>query len=181
MLVSVAVSDAWEWSFSSLFSDEEEELPKNHWRNTPSPGEPGDEDERFWKSTPVDRDEFDPEEKEDWRDGDPQMPPREWARVYIRGSRDRGVTMCLLCRAEPLTRGSRVWYALDGAQRVQRVDLAESRSVASRPVARGVTYEPIAAEMIYLNTPGSTSADVSALEYKYRTRPMFPYERDTQY
>jgi len=53
-------------------------------------------------------------------------------------------------------------------------------------VAKGVhspraTYEPIAAEMIRLNTPGSTSADVSALEYKYRTRPMFPYERDTQY
>jgi microcystin degradation protein MlrC len=53
-------------------------------------------------------------------------------------------------------------------------------------VAKGVhspraTYEPIAAEMIYLNTPGSTSADISALEYKYRPRPMFPYERDTQY
>jgi microcystin degradation protein MlrC len=53
-------------------------------------------------------------------------------------------------------------------------------------VAKGVhspraTYEPIAAEMIYLNTPGSTSADISALEYKYRPRPMFPYESDTQY
>ncbi len=53
-------------------------------------------------------------------------------------------------------------------------------------VAKGVhspraTYEPIAAEMIRLNTPGCTSADVSALEYQYRPRPMFPYERDAQY
>ncbi len=53
-------------------------------------------------------------------------------------------------------------------------------------VAKGVqsprgTYEPIAAEMIQLNTPGCTSADINALEYKYRPRPMFPYERDTQY
>jgi microcystin degradation protein MlrC len=53
-------------------------------------------------------------------------------------------------------------------------------------VAKGVhspraTYEPIAAEMIRLNTPGCTSADVSALEYRYRPRPMFPYERDADY
>ncbi len=53
-------------------------------------------------------------------------------------------------------------------------------------VAKGVhspraTYEPIAAEMIRLNTPGCTSADTSALEYKYRPRPMFPYERNAQY
>jgi microcystin degradation protein MlrC len=53
-------------------------------------------------------------------------------------------------------------------------------------VAKGVhsprgTYEPIAAEMIRLNTPGCTSADTSALEYTYRSRPMFPYERDAQY
>lgn len=53
-------------------------------------------------------------------------------------------------------------------------------------VAKGVhspraTYEPIAAEMIRLNTPGCTSADVSALEYNHRPRPMFPYERHAQY
>jgi len=53
-------------------------------------------------------------------------------------------------------------------------------------VAKGVhspraTYEPIAAEMIRLNTPGCTSADVSALTYRYRRRPMFPYERDAEF
>ncbi len=53
-------------------------------------------------------------------------------------------------------------------------------------VAKGVhspraAYEPIAAEMIQLNTPGCTSADVSVLDYTYRRRPMFPYESDTQY
>lgn len=53
-------------------------------------------------------------------------------------------------------------------------------------VAKGVhspraTYEPIAAEMIRLNTPGCTSADINALEYHHRPRPMFPYERHAQY
>lgn len=53
-------------------------------------------------------------------------------------------------------------------------------------VAKGVhspraAYEPIAAEMIWLNTPGCTSADISALDYAHRPRPMFPYERDTDY
>ena len=53
-------------------------------------------------------------------------------------------------------------------------------------VAKGVhspraAYEPIAAEMIQLNTPGCTSADVSVLDYTYRRQPMFPYEPDTRY
>jgi microcystin degradation protein MlrC len=53
-------------------------------------------------------------------------------------------------------------------------------------VAKGVhspraTYEPLAAEMIFLNTPGCTSADIDALHYRFRRRPMFPYERDAEY
>lgn len=53
-------------------------------------------------------------------------------------------------------------------------------------VAKGVhsprgTYEPIAAEMLWLNTPGCTAADVTALPYERRRVPMFPFERDTEY
>ena len=53
-------------------------------------------------------------------------------------------------------------------------------------VAKGVqspraAYEPIAAAMIQLNSPGCTSADVTALEYHHRRRPMFPYESDARY
>ena len=53
-------------------------------------------------------------------------------------------------------------------------------------VAKGVhspraAYEPITAEMIQLNTPGCTSADVSVLDYTYRRQPMFPYEPDARY
>ena len=53
-------------------------------------------------------------------------------------------------------------------------------------VAKGVhsprgAFEPIAAAMIQLNSPGCTSADVTALPYRHRRRPMFPYEPDTQY
>jgi microcystin degradation protein MlrC len=53
-------------------------------------------------------------------------------------------------------------------------------------VAKGVqsprgAYEPIAAEVIQLNSPGCTSADVTVLEYRHRRRPMFPFEPDAQY
>lgn len=53
-------------------------------------------------------------------------------------------------------------------------------------VAKGVqsprgAFEPIAASMIQLNSPGCTSADVSVLEYRYRRRPMYPYEPDATY
>ena len=53
-------------------------------------------------------------------------------------------------------------------------------------VAKGVqsprgAYEPIAAAMIQLNSPGCTSADVSVLAYRHRRRPMFPYEPDATY
>jgi microcystin degradation protein MlrC len=53
-------------------------------------------------------------------------------------------------------------------------------------VAKGVqsprgAYEPIAAEMIQLNTPGCTSADLSALAYRHRRRPMFPFEPAASY
>ncbi|MEY4400816.1 MAG: hypothetical protein RL072_681 [Actinomycetota bacterium] len=48
-------------------------------------------------------------------------------------------------------------------------------------VAKGVhsprgAFEPIATELIQLNTPGCTSADMSTLHYQHRRRPMFPFE-----
>jgi microcystin degradation protein MlrC len=53
-------------------------------------------------------------------------------------------------------------------------------------VAKGVhspraAFEPIAAEMIWLNTPGCTTADLGVLEYSHRRRPMFPFEPDAHY
>ena len=53
-------------------------------------------------------------------------------------------------------------------------------------VAKGVhsprgAYEPIAAEMIQLDTRGCTSADLFSLTYRHRRRPMFPFEPETSY
>lgn len=53
-------------------------------------------------------------------------------------------------------------------------------------VAKGVhsprgAFEPIAAELIQLNTPGCTSADLSTLHYDLRRRPMFPFEPDATF
>ena len=53
-------------------------------------------------------------------------------------------------------------------------------------VAKGVhsprgAFEPIAAEMIWMNTPGCVSADLSGFVYEHRRRPMFPFEGDACY
>jgi len=53
-------------------------------------------------------------------------------------------------------------------------------------VAKGVhsprgAFEPIAAELVWLNTPGCTTADFPSLEFHHRQTPMFPFEPDTTY
>jgi len=53
-------------------------------------------------------------------------------------------------------------------------------------VAKGVVsprpaYQPIAAEIILVNTPGVTTADLSTFEYHRRRRPLFPFEQDASY
>ncbi len=53
-------------------------------------------------------------------------------------------------------------------------------------VAKGVVsprpaYQPIAAEIILVNTPGVTTADLSFFDYKRRRRPLYPFETDVTY
>ena len=51
-------------------------------------------------------------------------------------------------------------------------------------VAKGVNapiaaYEEVCNTMIRVNTPGSTTADVTSLTFHQRRRPMFPFEPET--
>jgi microcystin degradation protein MlrC len=53
-------------------------------------------------------------------------------------------------------------------------------------VAKGVVsprpaYEPIAAQIILVNTPGVTTSDLSFFEYRRRRRPLYPFESDATY
>jgi microcystin degradation protein MlrC len=70
--------------------------------------------------------------------------------------------------------------------------LEQVRSVGIKPerkkilVAKGVVaprgaYQPIAAKIILVNTPGACDADVFRWDYKNRRRPLFPLERDATY
>jgi len=48
-------------------------------------------------------------------------------------------------------------------------------------VAKGVSsprpaYQPIAAEIIIVNSPGVTSADLDTFEFKSRRVPLYPFE-----
>jgi microcystin degradation protein MlrC len=53
-------------------------------------------------------------------------------------------------------------------------------------VAKGVVsprpaYQPIAGEIILVNTPGVTTADLSTFNYRRRRRPLYPFEQDARY
>ncbi len=53
-------------------------------------------------------------------------------------------------------------------------------------VAKGVhspraAYEPVAAEVVMVNTPGVATADLSRFAYRHRRRPLFPFEPDAAY
>jgi len=65
-------------------------------------------------------------------------------------------------------------------------------SVGVRPedfriiVAKGVVsprpaYQPIAAEMLLVNTAGASSADLATFDYTRRRRPLYPFEPDATY
>ena len=40
--------------------------------------------------------------------------------------------------------------------------------------------EPIAKKMIWVATPGVTTADLSTFSYKHRRRPMYPFEAEAR-
>ena len=53
-------------------------------------------------------------------------------------------------------------------------------------LAKGVVsprpaYQPIASEIILVNTPGATTADLSFFTYKHRRRPLYPFEPEATY
>jgi microcystin degradation protein MlrC len=53
-------------------------------------------------------------------------------------------------------------------------------------VAKGVNapiaaYKEVCKHFIRVNTPGCTTADIERLSYRYRRRPMFPFERDFEW
>ena len=53
-------------------------------------------------------------------------------------------------------------------------------------VAKGVVsprpaYEPIASQIVLVNTPGLTTADLSTFNYRRRRRPLYPFEPQARY
>jgi microcystin degradation protein MlrC len=53
-------------------------------------------------------------------------------------------------------------------------------------VAKGVhsprpAMEPIASELIWVGSPGVTSADLSTFTYRHRRRAIYPLEPDTRW
>ena len=78
------------------------------------------------------------------------------------------------------------------SRRVGNTSLEQMYSAGVRPerkrivVAKGVVspraaYAPIATEIILVNTPGVTTADLSFFQYRRRRRPLYPFEADATY
>jgi len=75
---------------------------------------------------------------------------------------------------------------------VGNTSIQQMYSVGVRPermrvvVAKGVVsprpaYEPIAAEIVLVNTPGVTTSDLSRFTYTRRRRPLYPFEPEASY
>ncbi len=58
-----------------------------------------------------------------------------------------------------------------------RYDLVVTKGVMSPQPA----YGPIASRMVYVDTPGISTADMRFLGHEHRRRPMFPFEPDTRW
>jgi microcystin degradation protein MlrC len=58
-----------------------------------------------------------------------------------------------------------------------RYDLIVAKGVMSPQPA----YGPIASRMVYVDTPGISTADMRFLDHRHRRRPMFPFEPDTSW
>ena len=64
----------------------------------------------------------------------------------------------------------------------QGIDPEAKRLIVVKGViAPRAAYEPIAKEIIAVDTPGSTSANVHGLAYEHRRRPLYPLESDASY
>jgi microcystin degradation protein MlrC len=67
------------------------------------------------------------------------------------------------------------YYSL--GYRPEEFDVVVAKGVVSpRPA-----YQPIAREMVTVNTPGATSADMSTFEYKHVRKSLYPLDLDAQY
>lgn len=78
------------------------------------------------------------------------------------------------------------------SRRMPTTSLQQMYSIGIRPeaqrilVAKGVVapraaYEPIAAQIVLVNTPGVTTADLFRFTYHRRRRPLYPFEPDAAY
>ncbi len=87
---------------------------------------------------------------------------------------DRGLTIMLTSRRmPPFSLRQLTACGLDPA----RFRLLVAKGV-NAPIA---AYAPVCKHLIRVNTPGVTSADMKALDYTYRRRPMFPFEPETEW
>ena len=59
--------------------------------------------------------------------------------------------------------------------------MAQRVVVAKGVVSPRPAYEPIAAEIVLVNTPGVTSSDLSSFAYRRRRRPLYPFEPEAEY
>lgn len=78
------------------------------------------------------------------------------------------------------------------SRRIGNTSIEQMYSLGIRPedkqvvVAKGVVsprpaYQPIASEIILVNTPGATTADLSFFDYQHRRKSLYPFEPEAAY
>ncbi|WP_166355654.1 M81 family metallopeptidase [Phytoactinopolyspora limicola] len=66
--------------------------------------------------------------------------------------------------------------------RMVGIEPRDAKIIAAKGVhSPRAAFEAMASKLIWVNTPGATSADLSTFAYHHRRRPMFPFEPDAVY
>src|SRR5690606_6130086 len=81
---------------------------------------------------------------------------------------DGGTILLTTLRVMTMSRDQHFSVRVDRA----RYDLVVTKGVMSPQPA----YGPIASRMVYVDTPGISTADMRFLDHRHRRRPMFPFE-----
>ena len=97
---------------------------------------------------------------------------------------DAGTTVVIECDQGPTV--ALVTTRIGNMSREQYYSLGYRPDDFEIVVAKGVVsprpaYQPIAHEMITVNTPGATSADMSTFDYKNVRKSLYPLDPDAQY
>src|SRR5262249_54567404 len=100
------------------------------------------------------------------------------------GMNDQGITVVLETQQEHTIVLTSLRMAPMSLEQLLSLGVKPQRKkilIVKGVVAPRAAYEPIASEILLVDTPGATSADPASFKYRHRRHPLYPLEPDAEY